>query len=172
MTMEMANILLKNLRDIKTTQVHKKPPASVSSSTSSVSTLPLYQQQQQPHERPLPPQQQLSTPQVPQRPPQGAFGAPDPRDGRYGTPPPAQQMAQPYPPQSDQAGPRVSGSRPMPQPPAPPQQRLSYQNVRPQDGLPMVSALPTLGLSLMGAEIARLHAAETASWYPSRRTLT
>lgn len=140
MTMEMANILLKNLRDIKTTQVHKKPPSSVASSTtSSVSTLPVYQPQAP--ERPSPPQQQLSTPQVPQRPPPGAFGPTDPRDGRFGTPPPQQQTLQPYPQQAEQPGPRMAGARPMPQPPAPPQHRLSYQDGKPQDEMPMVSAL-------------------------------
>ncbi len=139
MTMEMANILLKNLRDIKTTQVHKKPTPSVASSTtsSSASTLPVYQPQAP--ERPPPPQQQMSSPAVPQRPPVGAYGPTDPRDGRFGTLPAAQQMLQPSPPQPEQPGARASEARPMPQPPAPPQHRLSYQEARPQGAYQAVS---------------------------------
>lgn len=68
MTMEMANVLLKNLRDIKTTQSHKKP-APPSSSTSSVSTLPQYQPPT-PERPPVPQyqsqQQQQQVPSAPQ----------------------------------------------------------------------------------------------------------
>ncbi|KAL7424748.1 Serine/threonine kinase [Cryptotrichosporon argae] len=71
MTMEMANILLTNLRAIKTTQTakSKRPappsdkitPATSTSSTSSVSTLPQYQPAA-PMQAPLPPPQQRPQP--------------------------------------------------------------------------------------------------------------
>ena len=134
MTMEMANILLKNLRDIKTTQVHKKPTPSVTSSTtSSVSTLPVYQQQTP--ERPQPIQQQQSLPQVPQRSPHGTLGIPDAQNGRFSTPAPAQSAPQTYPAQADPGGPRTSGSSTVPYTPHHPKHRLSYQESRSKDGL-------------------------------------
>ncbi|ORY23212.1 hypothetical protein BCR39DRAFT_591059 [Naematelia encephala] len=166
MTMEMANILLKNLRDIKTTQVSKKPIPSGSSSSSSVSTLPAYQPAAP--ERPMPPQQISTPPQVSQRPP-GAYS--DPRYAGAAPLPPQQlqqqqqrqqqqqqqqqpqqqqqqqqQPQQPYPPQAqpishDGQRPGPGGSRPMPQAPAPPQQRNSYQEQRPQDGYAQMPAV-------------------------------
>ena len=146
MTMEMANILLKNLRDIKTTQTHRKTtPAS--SSTSSVSTLPVYQPPAP--EKPSPPPQQAppqpSPPvqppapvqtQSPARPPPGAY---DPRNERYNAPapipPPQQPAIQQPPPQSYLDSGRPSGQRPMPQAPS----------ARPQDAyaqMPPVAAPP------------------------------
>lgn len=142
MTMEMANILLKNLRDIKTTQVHKKPtPPSITSGSSSVSTLPLYQgppSQQVPPERPahpqaLPPPQQQAPPRP--APPPGAYS---PADNRHPGP-----TAQPYPPAQpygqEQGGqrPGPGGGRPMPQPPVN-QHRLSYEKPHPQPAPPQV----------------------------------
>ncbi|KAK6905806.1 AGC/PKC protein kinase [Kwoniella mangroviensis CBS 10435] len=151
MTMEMANILLKNLRDIKTTQVHKKPAPSASSSASSVSTLPSYHTQERigaPQLPPIPQQPPVQAP-APARPPPGAY------DTRYGPPPqqapappqqqqpPAQQ--QPYPPQAGYDNLRPSGGRPMPQAPAQPQQRMSYGDQRTQEGyaqMPSVQPSP------------------------------
>ncbi|WWC86335.1 uncharacterized protein L201_001208 [Kwoniella dendrophila CBS 6074] len=161
MTMEMANILLKNLRDIKTTQVHKKPVPSASSSASSVSTLPPYHTQDRisaPQLPPIPQQPPVQAP-TPARPPPGGY------DPRYGPPPsqqpqqpssvPPQQQHQPpppsiqtpvpqqpqqqsYTPQSAYDQGRPSGGRPMPQPPAQQQQqqlqqRMSYVDQRPQE---------------------------------------
>jgi hypothetical protein len=160
--MEMANILLKNLRDIKTTQVHKKPtPPSISSTTSSVSTLPVYQpaaQSQIPPERPAPPTQPLYSQypqqqqqqQAPPRPaPPGAYVP----DGRQPAPPPGaaypQIQPQPYGPRDDQ-GQRPGGGRPMPQPPTA-QHRLSYEKPRPQDGQPQVR--PTYSPIRIGPDI-------------------
>nr|XP_018267018.1 AGC/PKC protein kinase [Kwoniella dejecticola CBS 10117]OBR89176.1 AGC/PKC protein kinase [Kwoniella dejecticola CBS 10117] len=136
MTMEMANILLKNLRDIKTTQVHKKPLPSASSS---VSTLPAYASQEKisapPQLPPIQTQPPVQTP-APARPPPGAY---DPRYGPSAAQQPRQPQQlppqqQPYTPQPGYDNLRPSGGRPMPQPPAQPQQRLSYQEQRPQDG--------------------------------------
>jgi len=148
MTMEMANILLKNLRDIKTTQVHKKP---ITSATSSVSTLPLYQgppsQQGQTLDRPVQPQQsQALPPQQQQAPPRPAPppGAYSPADNRYAAPG-AQQPTQPqYPqqPYGQEPGgqrPGPGGGRPMPQPPVN-QHRLSYEKPRPQEPQSQVCA--------------------------------
>lgn len=163
MTMEMANILLKNLRDIKTTQVHKKPsPPSGASSTTSVSTLPVYQPHQAPQtqpqhhlppDRPAPPPQQQHLPpthqqQAPLRPspPPGSYGAAEPK---YGGPtaqqPPYPQGQQPYPQQRDDFGgqgprPGPGGGRPMPQAPQQPptQHRQSFEKPRPQDGYAQV----------------------------------
>ncbi|KAK4689725.1 hypothetical protein P7C73_g372, partial [Tremellales sp. Uapishka_1] len=122
MTMEMANILLKNLRDIKTTQ-HKKPAIpSMSSSSSSVSTLPLYQPQeriQPPQLPPLPVQQQGP---APPRPPPGAY---DPRYQQAPPPPQAFEFAAPRPaPQAP------TGGRPLPASPAPLSHSASYEQPR------------------------------------------
>ncbi|ORX35993.1 hypothetical protein BD324DRAFT_602555 [Kockovaella imperatae] len=96
MTMEMANILLKNLRDIKTTQTRKPISAS-----SSVSTLPQYPAApERPQQPPPQPQQVTQPPSVqPQRPmgyPEGLQpgsqapsvppGGYDPRQGPPGPP--------------------------------------------------------------------------------------
>ncbi|KAK8865995.1 hypothetical protein IAR55_001146 [Kwoniella newhampshirensis] len=165
MTMEMANILLKNLRDIKTTQVHKKPlPPSVSSSTSSVSTLPSYHAQERP---PPPPVQQPVQQQAPPRPsPPGVYGPTDPRSGAPAQQPtPPQPSVQQYPPASGYNDIRPVGSRPMPQPPAAPQQRQSYDNQRPQDGyaaMPPVSVQPKIPPGAQAAEPPRGYPAAPA----------
>jgi hypothetical protein len=159
--MEMANILLKNLRDIKTTQVHKKPtPPSISSSSSSVSTLPQYQPpsqerlvpQHQPQPQPPPQAQFQPQPQVSARTPPGTYGMANPRDPRFPGASPSPQVTQiqsqippgAYDPMRALPAP---GGRPMPMPPAaspappPPSHRLSYEQSRPQDPYSAVRAL-------------------------------
>ncbi|EIW72787.1 hypothetical protein TREMEDRAFT_58957 [Tremella mesenterica DSM 1558] len=139
MTMEMANILLKNLRDIKTTQ--RKTP-STTSGASSVSTLPAYtpptqqvQQQPQAPQAPSAPQQ----PQIPQRPPVGTYQADQRATGGYTASP-----GQPHPAQAEYNALRPApptGARPMPQPPVAPS-RPSYEQRRSQEGY---AVMPSVG---------------------------
>lgn len=89
MTMEMANILLTQLRDIKTTQVHRKPvPKTLPSppaSTPAVSTpaTPAGQVSS------LPPQIQYpSSPAPTAKPPPGTYNVPVPADPQYAAPRP------------------------------------------------------------------------------------
>ncbi|WVR05958.1 hypothetical protein IAU60_002985 [Kwoniella sp. DSM 27419] len=174
MTMEMANVLLKNLRDIKKTTGVKKPVApSMSSSTSSVSTLPSYHTQERiapptlqgpPQQAQLPqiPQQQTPAPLQPQvqppprpAPPLGSYGQLDPRlQQQQPLPPqpqspiPPRQPQQPYAAQSqagyDQVRQAPVGPKPVPQPPAQPMQhRQSYEQPRPKDGY---AAMPPVSM--------------------------
>ncbi|KIR30282.1 AGC/PKC protein kinase [Cryptococcus deuterogattii 99/473] len=134
MTMEMANLLLKNLRDIKTTQ-HRKPVPSTSTS-SSVSTLPSYHSQEG---RPLP--VQSAAPQQP---------APSPRPPAVVLPSADQRPIQPQT-QTQQTGAhdnlRPAGGRTMPQlpPVAVPSSKISFEGERPQEPYaqmpPVVSAI-------------------------------
>ena len=141
--MEMANILLKNLRDIKTTQVHKKPlTPSGPTTSSSVSTLPQYQPPA-PERPPRPQPPSLHIPQITTTPP-NQYGAPAPQ-------PPQQQYQQPpYPQQQQQQG-YESGVRPgqrMPQQPPPASHRLSFDPNRPQDGYSQVGSTLTSLITL------------------------
>ncbi|AFR98040.1 classical protein kinase C [Cryptococcus neoformans C23] len=122
MTMEMANLLLKNLRDIKTTQ-HRKPVPSTSTS-SSVSTLPSYHSQEarsHPVQSAAPQQPALSP-----HPPAGTLPSADQR--------PIQPQAQ-----NQQTGAydnlRPAGGRAMPQlpPVAVPSSKISFEGERPQE---------------------------------------
>jgi hypothetical protein len=113
MTMEMANILLKQLRDIKTTQVQRKP-ASISAipepSPPTVSHGP-------PQIPPLP-VQYPSSPAPAAQPPPGTYNVPVPADPGYAAPSRQDQMSQsPYPPQHP----------PMPVKPAMQPGRPSYE---------------------------------------------
>jgi hypothetical protein len=121
MTMEMANILLKNLRDIKTTQVSKK--TTPASSTTALSTISA-------PERPPPLQHQLSAGSVPSfksAPPTSQYA---PLDQRQGAP---QIPVMPAQSAYDNLRPAPSGGRPMPHVPSGPPHRPSYEQQRPQE---------------------------------------
>lgn len=140
--MEMANILLKNLRDIKTTQIHKRPTPSTSSTSSSTTLVsqPQFPPSQiekllPPREAPLPPQMSQIPPARPAPPPMEQ--RPDPRldpraDPRFASTPPVApgQIFPQQPPLDNQGRPGPGGSRPMPTPPAPPAHRPSYEHKR------------------------------------------
>jgi hypothetical protein len=85
MTMEMANILLTQLRDIKTTQVTRKPVAKILPSppaSTPTSTTPT------PVARiPPPPVQYPTSPAPAAKPPSGAYGVPVPAEPQYAAPP-------------------------------------------------------------------------------------
>ncbi|KAJ9116411.1 hypothetical protein QFC22_004853 [Naganishia vaughanmartiniae] len=85
MTMEMANILLTQLRDIKTTQVTRKPVPKILPSppaSTPTSTTPT------PAARIPPPQVQYpSSPAPAAKPPPGAYGVPVPAEAQYAAPP-------------------------------------------------------------------------------------
>ncbi|OCF38610.1 AGC/PKC protein kinase [Kwoniella heveanensis CBS 569] len=186
MTMEMANILLKNLRDIKTTQVHKKPSGpSVSSSASSVSTLPSYHTQERLSQPP--PQQAAHAPSPPSRPPPpGSYGPTDPRlSGQQqqqrippSQPQQQQQQQQPHLPlQGGYDNARPSGGRPMPAPPSQVQHRMSYEQPRAQDAyasMPPVQAPPKIppGAAQVSAEPARSYAPSPTPSQASSQSLT
>ncbi|GFZ43576.1 protein kinase C, partial [Saitozyma sp. JCM 24511] len=124
MTMEMANILLKNLRDIKTTQVSKK--TTPASSTTALSTISA-------PERPPPLQHQLSAGSVPSfksAPPTSQYAPPDQRQGAPQLPVMPAQSAY------DNLRPAPSGGRPMPHVPSGPPHRPSYEQQRPQEAYP------------------------------------
>jgi classical protein kinase C/novel protein kinase C epsilon type len=114
MTMEMANILLKQLRDIKTTQKKPKPAAPATASQ-----IP-------------PPIQYPSSPAPAAQPPPGAFNVPVPADPRYAAPPPQPMSGvnagQMYP---------SAATRPAPTSHRPSyEEQLSQQqlHIRPMDG--------------------------------------
>lgn len=114
--MEMANILLKQLRDIKTTQVHKK-----SKPAAQAPQLPAPQ---------IPPQIQYPTQPAPAaQPPPGTFNVPVPAAPGYAAPPAHR---------TDSFGGDVGQQYQSPAPaqmrPAPVSSRPSYETARPMDG--------------------------------------
>lgn len=149
--MEMANILLKQLRDIKTTQVQRKP-ASI---TSKPEPSPPIQQQGPPQ---LPPigLQYPSSPAPAAQPPPGTYNVPVPADSGYAAPTRQDQASQsPYPPQHPAAMPKPSiqpgrpsyeqqpppRHEPSPVRPSPPQQP-SQPDYRSQQVVPVAKPTP------------------------------
>ena len=151
--MEMANILLKQLRDIKTTQVQRKP-ASVTSKPEP--SPPILQGPLQ-----LPPigLQYPSSPAPAAQPPPGTYNVPVPADQGYSAPTRQDQVSQsPYPQQHPAAQPKPllppgrpsyeqqpaprhepSPARPGP----PPQQQVSQQDHRSQQVVQVAKPAPT-----------------------------
>lgn len=102
MTMEMANILLTQLRDIKTTQVHRKPVPKILPSPPAATPATSASQTPASQVAPLPPPVQYpSSPAPAAKPPPGAYGVPVPADPQYARPPsqvnvtPQPEMRQP-----------------------------------------------------------------------------
>ncbi|KAJ9099263.1 hypothetical protein QFC21_004144 [Naganishia friedmannii] len=122
MTMEMANILLTQLRDIKTTQVTRKPvpkilPSPPASTPTSTTPTPVTA-------RIPPPQVQYpSSPAPAAKPPPGTYGVPVPAEPQYAAPP-AQANIAPY------------GDRQQPQARIPP----PVEHVRPEMAQPAAQA--------------------------------
>lgn len=85
MTMEMANMLLKQLRDIKTTQGSRKPVPAIKPTPPTASKA----------SRPAPPSLEYpSSPAPAAAPPPGTYNVPVPADPRYASPPPPAQIVQ------------------------------------------------------------------------------
>lgn len=90
--MEMANILLTQLRDIKTTQVTRKPvpkilPSPPASTPTSTTPTPVAR-------IPPPPVQYPASPAPSAKPPPGAYGVPVPAEPQYAAPPAQVNTAQ------------------------------------------------------------------------------
>ncbi|KAJ9104151.1 hypothetical protein QFC19_004135 [Naganishia cerealis] len=138
MTMEMANILLTQLRDIKTTQVTRKPVPKILPSPPA--TTPALAATSAPAARiPPPPMHYPSSPAPAAKPPPGAYNVPVPAEPHYAAPPaqinagaqygevrqqpvvrpqPAMEQTRPEMPHQLSSGPELT-HRPAPQIPKP-----------------------------------------------------
>lgn len=130
MTMEMANMLLKQLRDIKTTQGSRKPVPKIPTPTTAAMPPQLPPLTSA---APVPQIQYPSSPAPAAAPPPGAYGVPVPADPRYeAPPPPAQIMREDRQQQQQQLALPDAGFQPgqivtQPSPPPPPTRPLQQQ---------------------------------------------
>ena len=181
MTMEMANILLKQLKDIKTSQVQRKPQIASAPSTGSQHSSTPSISQGPPQLPPIPVTHPSATPAPTAQPPPGTYNVPVPADPGYAAPTSQDQHSQsPYaqinqtqpgavkPPmhhsqssydrqqqqqqqQQQQAKYEASHGRPSPQPPHP-QQVVQAAKPAPPSAVAPPSKPPAAKLRKIGLE--------------------